>query len=85
MRYYVVLVEGGVEASVSEGFYSQTDRDEEARRAWRKDADATDSIFWLDVDEYGIPKMGSFSNAFMEDEEEGEGELAADTTGRSEE
>lgn len=75
--FYVLVVEGGVEPSLSNPFKSWEDRDKEAKKVRNegvpsvifdgKGDPAENGVFWLDVSADGKVQVGSYSNGFMED------------------
>jgi hypothetical protein len=69
---------GGVEFGVEPGSYvSPEARLEDARKTWNGDYglfdkdSGEDNLFWLDIDENGVPTMGCFLDSdFEEDDDE---------------
>jgi hypothetical protein len=75
--YYVLVVEGGVEPSLSDPFKSWEDRDKEAKKVRNEGVDGQgdpeeNGVFWLDVTADGKVQVGAYSNGFMESEDEKE-------------
>jgi hypothetical protein len=63
-KYYLIRVEGGVEAFTVGPFDRQVLRDAAARRA-HEVQDDDDSILWADTDEKGKLTVGSYASAFF--------------------
>lgn len=63
-KYYLIRVEGGVEAFTEGPFGTQVLRDAAARRT-HKVQDDDDSILWADTDEKGKLTVGSYASAFF--------------------
>jgi hypothetical protein len=73
--YYVLVVEGCVEPSLSDPFKSWLARDKEARRVCNEGVDnhgdtENNGVFWLDVTPDGKVEVGAYSNGFMEADED---------------
>jgi hypothetical protein len=72
--YYVLVVEGGVEPSLSDPYKTEKARDKEAKRVRNEGVDehsdpVENGVFWLDVTSDGKVEVGSFSGGFMEEAE----------------
>lgn len=63
-KYYLIRIEGGVEAFVEGSFGSESSRDAAARRV-HEIQDDDDSIIWVDTDKKGHLTVGSYASAFF--------------------
>lgn len=73
--HYVLVIEGGVDPSLSNPFKSQEERDLEAKKVRNEGVDGhgdpeENGVFWLDVTSDGKVKVGAYSNSFMESKDE---------------
>lgn len=66
-KYYLIEIEGGVEAFARGPFDADDERNDAAKRncATRED---DDGLFWADVEATGALTVGSYRAAFLEDE-----------------
>ena len=62
MKHFLLIIHGDVEPELL-GPMSQTQRDSAARRQRCSDADLSDGLYPLDIDEQGNPTVGAFANA----------------------
>jgi hypothetical protein len=60
-QYYVLTIEGGIEPTLSEGFDTEEERDEEARQLAHQQDTGCDSCFRIDVDEAGQPHVDAYA------------------------
>lgn len=65
-KYYLIEVEGGVEAFADGPFKTEGERDQVAKRI-RAIQDEDDGLFWADVDERGVLSIGSYWAGFFLD------------------
>ena len=65
MRYYVLTIRGGIESELSVGHYDERQRNRQARKIHKETKD-TDAVLWLNIDEDGIPEVGSWTREFFE-------------------
>jgi len=63
-KYYLIRVEGGVEAFTEGPFDSRVARDVAAKRVHELQ-DEDDYVLWADTDEKGQLKVGSYASAFF--------------------
>ena len=66
-RYYLIEVEGGVEAFTEGPFETEKQRDRMAKLI-RATQEEDDGLFWADVDKRGALTVGSYRAAFFLDE-----------------
>lgn len=71
-KYYLIEVEGGVEAFARGPFQTEAEQDNAAKEI-RASQDEDDGLFWADVDERGELTVGSYMAGFFMDEPEGAG------------
>jgi transcriptional regulator with XRE-family HTH domain len=64
IRYYVIVVEGGVEPSLNGPFDTEERQSSVARRLHRRLAE-DDSLFWADIDEAGGLSVGPYTAGFF--------------------
>jgi DNA-directed RNA polymerase subunit M/transcription elongation factor TFIIS len=67
-KHYLLIVSGCVEPQPLEGPFTEEERDARAREA--RNADEDDGVFWVEIDENGVPEIGAFSGAFMEEQDD---------------
>lgn len=63
-KYYLIEVEGGVEAFADGPFKTEDERDQVAKRI-RTTQEEDDGLFWADVDEDGVLTVGSYTAGFF--------------------
>lgn len=66
-KYYLIEVEGGVEAFTEAPFDTEKQRDRMAKLI-RPTQEEDDGLFWADVDERGTLTVGSYMAGFFLDE-----------------
>lgn len=59
---YLIAVEGGIEASLHGPYDSAAAREAAGRPIYDAQDAATDSMFWLDIDDRGRPDIGGFGD-----------------------
>jgi hypothetical protein len=64
MRFYCILVEEGLEPSLSGPYQNDQDRTN-AAKAFRNKRD-DNAVFWLDLDKHGNPIIGSYTEKELE-------------------
>jgi hypothetical protein len=69
-KYYLIEVEGGVEAFTEGPFETEKVRDRMAKLI-RPTQEDDDSLFWADVDERGALTVGSYKARFFFDDPAG--------------
>ena len=73
MRYYYLVVTGGVECDCDGPFDSAEERDNAAREAWATlDHNGEDNIFWCDVKDNGL---GMSTGPYIEGDLQGDDNL----------
>lgn len=68
-KYYVVIMRGNVEPELSVKSNTEDERDGLAKQIKRDDSNQEDGIYWLNIVE-GVPEIGSYSGAFLNDHNE---------------
>lgn len=63
-KYYLIRIEGGVEAFTKGPFNSRAARDVAAKRVHELQEE-NDCVLWADTDEKGQLKVGSYASAFF--------------------
>lgn len=61
MKHYLIKVIGDVEPDIVGPMASDEEVFEAAIEHRKTDGDLHDGLFWLDIDENGVPAIGSFS------------------------
>lgn len=71
-QFYFVHIQSLVEPLLKGPFDSEDRRDDEAKeyRRTSEDYEDCDVIFWMDVNENGVPEIGSYSGAFFDEDGE---------------
>ena len=64
MKYYAIHVHGCIDPELK-GPYSTCEIRNSAAKDLRN-SDEEDVVFWLDITDNGRPRVGAYSNAFME-------------------
>ena len=64
MNYYVLVVVDDIEPELEGPFRTKNGRDSCALDM-KKEVGNNSSIFWLDIDQKGVPKVGSYSGQFF--------------------
>lgn len=70
MHHYMLFVAGDVSPELIGPFDSGEIRDNEARRLKHSCGDKH-GIFWLNVDDHGVPVVGAYSAGFLSSDERG--------------
>jgi hypothetical protein len=63
-KYYLLEVEGGVEPIVRGPYRAKIERDSAAKRI-RLSQEEDDGLFWLDINEVGVPTIGVYTAGFF--------------------
>lgn len=67
MKYYLVVCWGDIEPEVMDGsFDTEKEICDTALAMREKIGPEDDGIYWLKIDDNGIPEIGTWSGAFME-------------------
>ena len=65
-KFYVLFVWGDVDPDLIGPFDTDEARDEEAKEKRYQEGDEH-GYYWMDVDEEGIPNVGSYTGSFFEE------------------
>ena len=63
-KYYLLVVEGGVEPSVQGPYQTEDERDRAAKEIHREQEE-DDGLFWADIDEGAVLTVGSYTAGFF--------------------
>ena len=73
MQHYLILMEGCIEPLIVAGPLADSDSQIETAKALTRSneydlgEEGEDILLWLDIDDGGMPEVGSFSGGFMDE------------------
>jgi hypothetical protein len=63
-NYYLIEVEGGVEPAVHGPYRTKHERDNAAKQIHQRQEE-DDGLFWVDINEVGVPTIGAYIAGFF--------------------